>query len=141
MNNGAHVLVVSRDQTLLQTRTLILGAFFQVEAAGRALEAETMLVKRAFDLVILCYSLTDDDCRKLIARIRQQEPRPKVLALGAPGASGCAAGADANLILDNGPYALLKKSAEMLGVDLKEKTKKRADRSAPPDEPAENPAS
>jgi len=139
MNNGAHVLVVSRDQTLLQTRTLILGAFFQVEAAGRALEAEAMLSRRAFDLVILCYSLTEDDCRKLVGQARQQDPRPKILALSAPGASGCAAGADAHLILENGPYALLKKSAEMLGVDLKEKTKKRADRSGLPLQPAERP--
>ena len=40
MNNGAHILVISRDQMLLQTRTLILGAYFQAEPAGRLSEAE-----------------------------------------------------------------------------------------------------
>jgi len=125
LNNGAHVLVVSRDLSLLHTRALILGAFFQVEPVGRAIEAEAMLTRKAFDLVVLCYSLTEEDCRKLMARVGEQDPRPLVLALSAPGATGFVDGADAHLMLDYGPYALLKKTAEMLGVDLKEKPRKR----------------
>ena len=70
MNNGAHVLVVSRDQMLLQTRALILGAYFQVESAGRVSEAEAAMAKSPFDLIVLCYSLSDGEYQKLIELCR-----------------------------------------------------------------------
>ena len=65
MNKGAHVLLVSRDQMLLQTRALILGAYFQVQSAGRVTEAEAAMAKTAFDLVVLCYSLSDGEYSRL----------------------------------------------------------------------------
>jgi DNA-binding response OmpR family regulator len=83
MNNGAHVLVVSRDQMLLQTRVLILGTYFQVAAAGRVPEAEAALGKQAFDLVVLCYSLSDDEYRKMLDLCLSQDRPPKVLTLRA----------------------------------------------------------
>ena len=96
-----------------------------MESAGRPLEAEALLSKRAFDLVAMCYSLTEEDHRKLMAQIGKLDPQPLVLALSAPGAPGIVNGADSHLVLNHGPYALLKRAAEMLGVDLKEKVKKR----------------
>jgi hypothetical protein len=118
MNNGAHVLVVSRDQMLLQTRTLILGAFFQVEAAGRVTEAEAAMAKCGFELIVLCYSLSDDECRKVIELSHRQNPRPKILTLS-PSRSQHREGGDAEYSVDKGPYELLKKTAELLGQPLK----------------------
>ena len=43
MNSHARVLIVSRDEMLLRTREMILGAFFQVERAGRFIEAKALL--------------------------------------------------------------------------------------------------
>jgi hypothetical protein len=54
MNQGARVLVISRDPMRLQTRELILGAFFQVNGAGRIQEAEELIATYAFDLIVLC---------------------------------------------------------------------------------------
>jgi DNA-binding response OmpR family regulator len=121
MNNGAHVLVVSRDETLLQTRQLILGAFFQVNGAGRVQEAESLITKRAFDLIVLCYSLSPSDCARVLDLIREQNPRPKILTLRAAGTPAPSQESDAELMIEAGPYGLLKKSAEILGVDLKAK--------------------
>ncbi|HEY1901832.1 MAG TPA: hypothetical protein VGG56_05345 [Terracidiphilus sp.] len=118
MNNGAHVLVVSRDLMLLQTRALILGAYFQVEAAGRVAEAEAAMAKVAFDLVVLCYSLSDDEYGKLIDACDRQNPRPKILTLKAV-AGRLRHGGDGEYTVEHGPYELLKRTAEMVGFPLK----------------------
>jgi hypothetical protein len=125
MNNGAHVLVMSRDQSLLQTRQLILGAFFQVEAAGRVQEAAAIIASQNFDLIVLCHSLSADECSQVAAMAHHQVPPPKILTLSAAGNSCMNDDAEHTMALESGPYALLKKAAEMLGVDLKDKVKKK----------------
>ena len=67
MNSHARVLVVSRDEMLLRSREMILGAFFAVRGAGRFSEARTLLTSNNFDLIILCHSLTADECERLAA--------------------------------------------------------------------------
>ena len=119
MNNGAHVLVVSRDQMLLQTRALILGTYFQVEAAGRVPEAEEAMRKQAFDLVVLCNSLSDDEYRKMIDLCLSQDPSPKVLTLHAGNNGSSRVGGDGDYAVEQGPYQLLKKTAELVGFPLK----------------------
>lgn len=119
MNHSAQVLVVSRDEMLLQTRQLILGAFFQVNGAGRIQEAEAWIAKRAFDLIVLCYSLSPSECARVVELVEGQSPRPKILTLTAAGTPPSNVGADAELMVEAGPYGLLKKTAEILGVDLK----------------------
>ena len=119
MNNGAHVLVVSRDQMLLQTRALILGTYFQVEAAGRVPEAEEAMRKQAFDLVVLCYSLSDDEYRKMLDLCLCQASPPRVLTLHAGNNDRHRDGGDGEYAVERGPYELLKKTAEMVGFPLK----------------------
>jgi hypothetical protein len=119
MNNGAHVLLVSRDQMLLQTRSLILGAYFQVESAGRVPEAEAAMAKTPFELVVLCYSLSDDEYRKLIELCRCQLPQPRILTLHAASNGRPRPCGDGEYTIDQGPYELLKKTAEVLGFPLK----------------------
>jgi hypothetical protein len=119
MNNGAHILVVSHDQMLLQTRALILGAYFQVESAGRVVEAEAAMAKVAFDLVVLCYSLSDDEYGKLIEACDRQNPHPRVLTLSAAANGRPRHGGDGEYTVEQGPYELLKKTAEMVGFPLK----------------------
>src|SRR5271157_4654558 len=75
MNNGTHVLVVGRDRMLLQSRQLILGTYFQTEAAGRIQEAAAMIASRDFDLIVLCFTLSDDECRQVAGMVQHQDPR------------------------------------------------------------------
>jgi hypothetical protein len=123
MNSDAHVLVVSRDQMLLQTRKLILGAFFEVDAAGRVPEAEVLMAKTDIDLIVLCYSLSDDEYSKMIDLANRQDPPPKILTLCSPSYGHSRAGCDQEFIVENGPYALLKKIAEMVGLPIKGSTR------------------
>jgi hypothetical protein len=117
------VLVVSRDPMLLQTRQLILGAFFQVRGAGRVGEAQALISKYRFNLIVLCYTLSEAECQRVFERAADQRPCPKILIVNAPGSEPLLPVPDYALITEAGPYLLLKKSAEILGVDLKVKAK------------------
>lgn len=123
MNSHARVLVVSRDDMLLRSREMILGAFFAVRGAGRFIEASTLLTNNRFDLIVLCHSLTPDECERLAALARDRAPRCQVLAMGATSRGIVKPWADKQLGVDAGPYGLLKKCAEMLGFALKSKAR------------------
>ena len=116
---SSQVLVVSRDAMLLQTRQLILGAFFHTRGAGRVRDAEALISTSQFDLIILCYTLNEEESRRLIELADEQKKRPKILILTpagtplpevAPGNAG---------MTESGPYYLLKKSAALLDVDIR----------------------
>lgn len=123
MNSHARVLVVSRDEMLLRSRKMILGAFFAVQGAGRFIEARTLLNTDIFDLIVLCHSLTPDECENLAAMARARSPRCHVLAMTASSRGSIKPWADKQLGVDAGPYGLLKKCAEMLGFVLKSKAR------------------
>lgn len=123
MNSHARVLVVSRDEMLLRTREMILGAFFSVHRAGRFSEATALMRARRFDLLVLCHSLTEDECERLSMIAHEQNPRPLVLAMSASSRAPIHPWADKQLGVDAGPYGLLKKCAEMLGYVLKSKAR------------------
>ena len=123
MNSQSRVLVVSRDEMLLRNRQMILGTFFAVRGAGRFSEAKALLNGDSFDLLVLCHSLTADECENLSLLARQRNPRPLVLAVSASSRSDIRPWADKQLGVDEGPYGLLKKCAEMLGYALKSKAR------------------
>ena len=123
MNSHARVLVVSRDEMLLRTRVMILGAYFLVERAGRFVEARALLISQSFDLIVLCHSLTLTECEQLARMAREQKPRPLILGMVASSRAGAQPWADSQLGVDAGPYGLLKKCAEMLGFVLKSKAR------------------
>lgn len=113
------VLVFSRDPLLLETRRLILGAFFQARGAGSIEDAEALLAMHRFDLIILCSTLSDQECDRVVELAEFQKPRPHILILSPPGCNPPRSSADNMLMTESGPYQLLKRSAEILGVDLK----------------------
>ncbi len=124
MNSHARVLVVSRDEMLLRSREMILGAFFAVRSAGRFTEARALLTSNDFDLIVLCHSLTADECERLAMMAHDRAPRCQVLAMNASSRGGMAKPwADKQLGVDAGPYGLLKKCAEMVGYVLKSKAR------------------
>jgi DNA-binding response OmpR family regulator len=117
------VLVVSRDQMLLHTRRLILGAFFEVQGAGRIREAEALISTHTFDLIVLCYTLSASECRQVLDLVADQKPQPKVLILNPAGSPAEDALLNHAVVLtEAGPYLLLKKTGELLGVDIKSKS-------------------
>jgi len=102
---------------------MILGAFFAVRGAGRFIEAKTLLTSNSFDLIVLCHSLSPDECERLAILAHDQIPRCQVLAMSPSSRGNYKAWADKQLGVDAGPYGLLKKCAEMLGFVLKSKAR------------------
>lgn len=78
---------------------------------------------RSFDLIVLCHSLSDDECEQLVRLANQQNPRPLVLAMSPSSRANRKVRADKQLGVDAGPYGLVKKCAEMVGFVLKSKAR------------------
>jgi hypothetical protein len=122
MDGQKRVLLVSRDMTVLQTRKLMLGAYFDVRAAGRVVEATILLAEQPFDLIVLCYTLTEDDCRKILTAAQLRCPGAKILSLTVTGDAASRSARDSySLSAEEGPFILVKKSAELLGFEFRSK--------------------
>jgi DNA-binding response OmpR family regulator len=121
MNHHSQILVVGRDQMLLQTHRLILGTYFEVEAAGRISEAGSILSKHDFDLIVLCDTLTDAECQQVAEMVQAQKPKPTLLSLLGPGTKNHERHVGRSLALKGGPLQLLRECADVLGLDLNNK--------------------
>ena len=125
MSTHSQILVVSRDQMLLQTRRLILGTYFDVEAAGRISEAGAILSKHDFDLIVLCDTLSEQERQQIAEMIRDQDPHPTVMSLLAPGTTSAPTEVGRKIALPGGPLQLLRECADVLGFDLRANTKQK----------------
>lgn len=122
MVDQKRVLLVSRDLMVLQTRKLMLGAYFDVSAAGRTVEARKLLSEQRFDLIVLCYTLTDDDRQRIFEAVRQNSPEAKLLTLTVTGYPAKRPDKDSYCLpAELGPFLLVKKSAELLGFEFRSK--------------------
>jgi DNA-binding NtrC family response regulator len=123
MSRPKRILLVSRDLMVLQSRKLMLGAYFDVNAAGRVLEAKAALLgKQHFDLIVLCYTLSLDDCQGIMESAQQHCPQAKILVLTACGYATKQVDIRRYfLAAEDGPFTLVKKSAELLGFEFRSK--------------------
>ncbi len=119
--NHSQILVVSRDQMLLQTRRLILGTYFDVQGAGRMSEAGSILSKREFDVIVLCDTLSNDECQQIAKMVHDQKPLPTLLSLLGPCADDKDRTVGRKLTLRGGPLDLVRECANLLGCDLHSK--------------------
>jgi CheY-like chemotaxis protein len=122
MSRPKRILLVSRDLMVLQTRKLMLGAYFDVSAAGRVQEAKALLGEQHFDLIVLCYTLSLDDCRGIVESAQQHCPQAKILELTATGEADEQGDLHRYVLsAHEGPFILVKKSAELLGFEFRSK--------------------
>ena len=118
MNDHSRILLVSRDQLLLQTRKLILGAFFEVETAARLSEAGYVLSQHDFDLIVLCDTLSNADCEQIADMVHDRKPKPTLLSLLGPYAENRDRQVGRKVALTGGPLQLIRECADVLGFDL-----------------------
>ncbi len=118
MNTNSQVLVVSRDPILIETRQLILKPYFGVQGAAKIQEAERLVLRNQFELIILCHTLGEEECSRFLTLVQSLDPCPKILALSANGGACVPLGIEQLWITDAGPGPLVEKSAELLGIDV-----------------------
>lgn len=84
------VLVHGSDEALLSTRTMVLeNAGFRVLSSVDQAEAEAVIERGDIALVVLCHSLSSEDCDAVVKVANEQNPPLKTLVLTA-GESKCA---------------------------------------------------
>lgn len=111
------ILCLGHDIVLNRTRRMILQKCCSVTIAGDASEAVALLAARHFDLLLLCYSLTDDECSAIVAAVATLPRKTKILAL-APGSTRLDLAPPHLEFVSDGPSELLRKVAAMTDVPL-----------------------
>ena len=122
MHGKSKLLCAGHDPVLNRTRRLILEKCFEVTLAHTASEAIALLSSQRFDLVLLCYSLTDEECREAVEFIHSLSSPPKILAL-AEGRERLLLSAQDEEFLSGGPAELLQKAVAMAGIPPSEAEK------------------
>jgi len=114
----AQVCLASWDEALLRSRTMMLGAYFSVDAAGGFPECLRMLRKNRYDLLVLCYTLDDHQQQALATAARETCSSISVLVLRT-GQSSDKPFADYLFEISRGPGQLVAQCAGILGCTIK----------------------
>lgn len=115
MTAKPEILCIGSDLLLNRTRLLVLQRCFSVTLATTATQAVSLLPVRRFDLVLLCYSLRDDEGRTLLAMIHAQPVRTRILALAHVQKRFDLMPPDEEFF-SSGPVDLVQKVAAMTGI-------------------------
>jgi hypothetical protein len=102
------VLVFGRDYQLVHTRSLILEkAGYHVRTASSLPEIRQLPSEPTMDMMVLCHSLTAQDCAQALIITHERWPRIQTVAL-VSGSSGCGSeGADTVMEATEGPAKLI----------------------------------
>ena len=103
-----NLLLCGLDPLLLDTRKLILERCgYQVSIASNPVNAQRIIQSRRVDLVILCHSLSTDECDQVRAIASLHSPETKILTLTA-GFKGCRGGMISQIFdTSDGPAKLI----------------------------------
>ena len=109
MSAPASVLVFGRDHQLVHTRCLILQrAGYRVWTASSLDEINGLLPQPAMDVMLLCHTLSTEECNKALEVTHERWPQIQTIAL-VSGSSGCASEpTDAVMNASDGPAKLIK---------------------------------
>ena len=106
------VLCIGSDDALLRTRVSLLAGRYDVSSflhPDRLVSATGLTCP---DLIVLCHSLSQEDCGHYLAFVRNRWPTAKVLAM-VTNTRGCRLG-DATFVAYDGPGRFLLKVASLL---------------------------
>lgn len=101
------VLCYGRDESLLGLRAGVLSRCFETMMAHSTDDIATVEPPRAFAAIVLCHTLSNDECSDAMKITAQRWPEAKVIALTAP-FRGCPDdGQDMTFLRPTGPVELL----------------------------------
>ena len=125
INPRARVCVASWDETLLRSRTMMLGAYFSVQPAGRFSECVQLVRNNPYDLLILCHTL-DDYQQEALATIARETYAPVEVLVLQTKPSADKPYADEIYEIARGPWQLVTKCAQIVGYKVKSKARRVA---------------
>lgn len=108
------LLCLATNPDLLEIRRRVLLTRYRVTAVDRLDAMEALPGGSEFDVLVLCHSLSAEDCSKAVRFAREFWPKIKVLAISAPGESQGQGELDAVVSGLAGPYAMFDAVEQLL---------------------------
>ncbi len=105
-NRSPRVLCFSRDPRLLETRRQILATRYEAVTVGSIEEIMALATDEEFDVIVLCHTLSVEECDLSAQTVRVRWPGAKIVALSAE-QGGCSEAADRIVRGLDGPRLLL----------------------------------
>jgi DNA-binding NarL/FixJ family response regulator len=111
------ILLAGNDFRLLATRAAVLARTKASVVCCNAVEAMTVLEREAFDLVIICHSLTEKQTIEVTEKVRERLPRARILLMLSDVASEIVyKGIEIDAISSATPGDLIRRASEMLAT-------------------------
>ena len=108
------VVCFGRDLELLRTRIQVLARTYDVVEVSSVDELEALAAEPAFDLVLLCHTLSPEECRASAELTQQRWPQAKVMVLITGASSARYEKADAVVMSIQGPAVLLQSIHQLM---------------------------
>ena len=108
------VLCFSRDQRLLETRIAVLAKKHRVVPVSTLAEIRNLPNGTAFDLILLCHTLREEDCKGARGIVQRRWPTAKILSMTKVNKSSSTQDGEAAVRGLDGPYVLLEKIDTLL---------------------------
>ena len=110
------VLSLSHDPTLLMTRMLLLQrAGCEVAGANSLQEFRACILRQSFDLILICQSMSSEECEAASSFAREFAPSARLLVLFTRIGKCIPEQADVLLDAHAGPRVLVETAQRMLG--------------------------
>lgn len=111
------VLLFGNDSHLLKSRCMVLESVgCTVYMANRLVDVKQILTDHRIGLLLLCHTLTVEECDRAKAVVETFSPETKVLVLAAADFAECAANGDRVVSTGDGPKAMLRTVNEMAKI-------------------------
>lgn len=111
------VVVYGHDQSLLDTRTWVLqGAGYHVEQASQFSDVQQVTQKEPVSLVVMCHTLTSEQCAETRAFLHQQQPSIQRLLITATHPFSLQPAGEPTISAFDGPRALIDTVAKVLSA-------------------------
>ena len=121
------ILACGRDQSLLDTRRMVLeSAGYRVRVATEAEAAIKILLDEPIALMVLCHTLSSQDCLTVLAALHSYHPEARVVALQSNKAPCEANGMVQVVSVFDGPGKMLLKVQELMNTRSSAKTESRS---------------
>jgi hypothetical protein len=108
------VLCFGKDRSLQNTRMWLLDRLCATTLVMSLAEFDELAAVRRFDLVVLCHTLSADECHQASTIAREHWPQAKILGLTAFRTACQAPDLDASIAGLEGPEMLLQCASELL---------------------------
>lgn len=114
MHRNPLLLCLSKAPELLGSRQRVLATRYDVVSIKSLEEMERLPSGSVFDLLVLCHTFSEDECKRVTHVARQRWPRIKILSLITQSAGCSEQDSDLSVVALDGPGAMFAGISRLL---------------------------